>query len=124
VTWLGHVEDVRTVWARAHVAVLTSRSEGLPVALLEAAACGRPIIASDIAGCREIARANENALLVPVDDAKALADAIRRLANDPDRRRQFGTAGRRLVEQNFSSRHVGGEIVKIYEGLGDHTPAF
>ena len=53
---LGQVDDIREVWKRAHIAVLPSRREGLPKSLLEAAACGRPIVATDVPGCREIAR--------------------------------------------------------------------
>ena len=73
---LGHVADIRKVWESAHIAVLPSRREGLPKSLLEAAACGRPIVATDVPGCREIARRGVNALLVPPDDAAALAGAI------------------------------------------------
>ena len=73
---LGHVSDIAGFWARAHIAVLPSRREGLPKSLLEAAACGRPIVATDVPGCREVARPDLNALLVPVDDDAALADAI------------------------------------------------
>jgi len=69
--------------------VLASRREGLPKVLLEAAACGRPMVASDVPGCREIARTNVNALLVPSDDPVALADAIARLAKDAELRRRF-----------------------------------
>ena len=76
---LGHVEDIRSVWAQAHVAVLPSRREGLPKSLLEAAACGRALIATDVPGCREIARNGINGLLVPPDDAGALANAIKSL---------------------------------------------
>src|SRR4029079_1698267 len=79
---LGHVADIGKFWASAHIAVLPSRREGLPKSLLEAAACGRPIVAPDGPGCREIARENLNALLVPPDNAQALADGIARLADD------------------------------------------
>ncbi len=105
--FLGHVADIRQVWAQAHIAVLPSRREGLPKSLLEAAACGRPIVATDVPGCREIARPGVNALLVPRDDAPTLAAAIERLASDPDLRARFGSAGRRLVEENFSSERIG-----------------
>ncbi len=114
---LGYVEDIRAVWAEAHIAVLPSRREGLPMSLLEAAACGRPMVATDVPGCREIARADVNALLVPVDDATALADAINRLARDRELRQRFGAASRRLVEQHFSSARVGTEIVALYDRL-------
>lgn len=114
---LGHVDDIRVVWRRAQIAVLPSRREGLPKSLLEAAACGRPIVATDVPGCREIARANVNALLVPPDDAAALADAIDLLAGDAALRRRFGAAGRALVEAEFSQHRIGREIVALYATL-------
>ncbi len=84
IQWLGHVADIREVWARAHFAVLASRREGLPKSLLEAAACGRAMVATDAPGCREIAIDGETALTVPVDDAAALADAMAKLAGDAE----------------------------------------
>jgi glycosyltransferase involved in cell wall biosynthesis len=120
-TLLGHLEDIRTLWAKAHIAVLASLREGLPVSLLEAAACARPIVATDVPGCREIARLDHNALLVPANDAAALADAIDRLARDMDLRRRFGAAGRALVECEFSHQRVGREIVALYNRLLEPT---
>jgi len=114
---LGHVPDIRTVWARAHIAVLPSRREGLPKSLLEAAACGRAIVATDVPGCRVIARDGVNALLVPPDDASALADAIDHLARDPALRASFAAAGRRLVDEEFSSARIGEEIVALYDHI-------
>ncbi len=117
VTVLGHFADIDELWARSHIAVLPSRREGLPKSLLEAAACGRPIVASDVPGCREIARHNINALLVPTDNPQALADAIGRLARDPDLRRRFGLAGRHLAETEFASARIGREMVSLYDKL-------
>ena len=114
---LGHVTDIAKFWASAHIAVLPSRREGLPKSLLEAAACGRPIVATNGPGCREIAREGVNALLVPPDNAQALADAIARLADDKELRRKFGEAGRRLVENEFSADRVGSETVALYDRL-------
>ncbi len=114
---LGHVSDIATVWARAHIAVLPSRREGLPKSLLEAAACGRPIVATDVPGCREVAKPGVNALLVPVDDEAALADAIAKLAQDADLRAQFGAAGRTLVEREFSNARIGADIAELYRKL-------
>jgi len=114
---LGHVPDINTVWSRAHIAVLTSRREGLPKSLLEAAACGRPIVATDVPGCREVARIGVNALLVPVDDVMALADAIAQLANDSGLRERFGAAGHALVDREFSSERIGTETVELYHAL-------
>ena len=91
--------------------------EGLPLTLVEAAACGRPLVATDVSGCREIARAGVNALLVPPDDAQALADAIGRLATDQVLRARFGAAGRALVEREFSGAQIGREVVDLYRRL-------
>lgn len=114
---LGHVPDIATVWAKAHIAVLPSRREGLPKSLLEAAACGRPIVATDVPGCREIARPDVNALLVPVDDETALADAIAALAQDSGLRARLGAASRELVEREFSNVRVAADIVALYRKL-------
>jgi glycosyltransferase involved in cell wall biosynthesis len=115
--WLGHVADIREVWARAHFAVLASRREGLPKSLLEAAACGRAMVATDVPGCREIAIAGETALTVPVDNAEALAGAMARLAGDKKMRKKFATNARALVESKFSADAIGREIVAIYKQL-------
>jgi glycosyltransferase involved in cell wall biosynthesis len=114
---LGHTADIRAVWSEAHVAILPSRREGLPKSLLEAAACGRPLIATDVPGCREIARPGINALLVAPDDSDALAGAIEALANDPDRRVRFGQASRQIVVSEYSSTRIGSEIVALYSRL-------
>jgi glycosyltransferase involved in cell wall biosynthesis len=115
--WLGHVQDVRTVWERAHFAVLASRREGLPKSLLEAAACGRAMVATDAPGCREIAIEGVTALTVPVDDAPALAEAMARLAGDAALRERFGKAARELVEAKFSADAIGRQTVALYEEL-------
>jgi glycosyltransferase involved in cell wall biosynthesis len=115
---LGHVDDVRSVWKKAHIAVLPSRGgEGIPMSLMEAAACGRPLIATDVPGCREIARPGVNALLVPPDDPLPLADAIETLMKDPSLRLRFGRAGRQLAVNEFSSARIGREIVALYARL-------
>lgn len=114
---LGFVEDIAAVWARAHIAVLPSHREGLPLSLLEAAACGRPVVATDVPGCRDIARENVNALLVPLEDVEALADAVERLALDPQLRRRFGMAGRELVEREFASERIGRDLIALYRRL-------
>jgi len=114
---LGHVGDIGAVWAQAHIAVLPSRREGLPKSLLEAAACGRPIVATNVPGCREIARQNLNALLVPPDDPPALAEALAELVRNGELRRLFGAAGRKLVEGEFSDIRIGQDVVALYDRL-------
>jgi glycosyltransferase involved in cell wall biosynthesis len=116
---LGHVRDIRSVWTQADVAVLPSRREGLPKSLLEAAASGRPLIATDVPGCREIARNGVNALLVPWDNPEAIAEAIERLMNNRDLRAQFGAAGRQIVVSEYSSRRIASDTAALYARLLD-----
>lgn len=111
---LGHVADIRELWRRCQIAALPSHREGMPKTLLEAAACARPLIATDVPGCREIAIAGQTGLLVPVEAPHQLADAITVLVNEPDKRRQFGDAARALVEREMSSEAVGRAIVALY----------
>jgi glycosyltransferase involved in cell wall biosynthesis len=118
---LGHVDDIRSVWTQAHVAVLPSRREGLPKSLLEAAACSRPLIATDVPGCREIARDGVNALLVPWDNPGALADAIERLMKDRDLRARFGAASRQVAVSEYSSRRIADDISALYARLLEST---
>ena len=119
VTVLGHVGDIATVWAQSHIAVLPSRREGLPLSLLEASACGRPMIASDVPGCREVVIPKETGLLVPADDPVRLADAIEQLAQDKDRRLRMGEAARRRAESQFSAQIVSRKIAAVYRELAD-----
>ena len=115
VAWLGPVADVRTVWRRAAIAVLPSTyGEGVPKALLEAAACARPIVASDVPGCREVVRAGETGLLVPPRDVDGLAAAIAALTGDPARRKAMGCAGRALVEREFAEDIIARETLAVY----------
>jgi glycosyltransferase involved in cell wall biosynthesis len=123
ITWLGAIADVRELWRQAHIAVLPSRREGLPKSLLEAAAMGRPIVATDVPGCREIAHAGVNALLVPPDDAASLATALAALARDAEQRRRFSEAGRRLVESDLAQEAVGAATVTLYRRLLAETRA-
>ena len=117
IEWLGQVGDIRDVWARAHFAVLPSRREGIPRSLLEAAACGRAMVATDAPGCRQVARAHETALTVPIDDAESLADAMARMAEEPERRQAYGANARRLVEQEFSTEVICSRIVTLYDAI-------
>ncbi len=117
VEWRGAVADVRSIWAEAHIAVLPSRREGLPKSLLEAAACGRALVATDVPGCREIAQAGENALLVPPDDPAALATALETLATDTALRTRFAAASRHLVLSDLAVGPVGARVVEVYRTL-------
>jgi glycosyltransferase involved in cell wall biosynthesis len=118
VQWLGPVADVRTVWRRAAIAVLPSTyGEGVPKTLLEAAACARPVVATDVPGCREAVRSGETGLLVRTRDGDALAEALAELAADPARRRAMGRAGRALIEQHFTDAIVARETLAFYRAI-------
>lgn len=115
VAWLGRVADVRTVWRRAAIALLPSTyGEGVPKALIEAAACARPLVATDIPGCREVVRHGQTGILVPPYDTDRLAEAIAALAGDPARRIAMGRAGRALVEREFTQEIVARETLALY----------
>ncbi len=117
VDWLGHVDDVPSVWARSHVAVLPSHREGLPKTLLEAAACGVPMVATDVPGCREVVVDGRNGILVPARDASALADAIERLVKEPATRREMGRAARADAVEKFSELVVIEKMLALYRSM-------
>jgi glycosyltransferase involved in cell wall biosynthesis len=115
IEWLGPVADVRGVWRRSAIAVLPSTyGEGVPKTLLEAAACARPIVASDVPGCREVVRPGETGLLVPPRNVDELAAALAALAADAGRRAVMGRAGRVLVEREFAEDVVARETLAVY----------
>ena len=120
VEWWGFKEDMAEVWRNCHIAVLpTYYNEGLPRSLLEAAASARPLVATEISGCREILKNGVNGLSVVPRDARSLADAIGKLAQDTILRRKMGEAGRRIVEKEFSDEIVTEKILEIYELMGE-----
>lgn len=122
ITLLGHIKDITALWRRCHIAVLPSHREGLPVSLLEAAACGRPLISTDAPGCREIAIHGQTGLAVPVEAPPALADAMKQLAQSPDLRARYGRAARQLVEDKLSARIIGRSVVALYDRLTSGAP--
>jgi glycosyltransferase involved in cell wall biosynthesis len=116
IEWWGHRDDMPSVLARASIVALPSHhGEGIPRALLEAAATARPIVTTDSEGCREIGRNGINALLVPVCDTKALAEAILRLLNEPELRVRLGREGRRIVTEEFSLEIVIRKTLDLYD---------
>src|SRR5205085_10141766 len=113
----GRRDDMPEVLAQAHVACLPSYLEGLPKSLIEAAACGLPIVTTDVPGCREVVRHGDNGLLVPARDSVALADAIRFMYESPERRAEMGRAGRSTVLDDFDQRIVFDKTFAVYRGL-------
>jgi glycosyltransferase involved in cell wall biosynthesis len=111
----GHRADMPDVLAAATVVCLPSfYREGIPRVLIEAAACGRPIVTTDAPGCHEIVRHGENGLLVPVKDPKALAQAINELLADRERGERMGRAGRARVEAEFTTAGVVAQTLAVY----------
>jgi glycosyltransferase involved in cell wall biosynthesis len=117
VEWWGHRTDMPSVLAGAAVVVLPTYGEGLPKVLLEAAAAGRPVVATDVRGCREVVRPGVNGLLVPPKDSAALAHAIGRLLRSPDLRATLGQGGRHLAECEFAEPVVVEQTLAVYRQL-------
>ena len=119
VEWWGHRRDMAAVLAGASVVVLPTYGEGLPKVLVEAGAAGRPIVATDVRGCREVVRPGVNGLLVPARDSTALARAIERLLQSPELRARLGRAGRLLAETEFAESVVVRQTLAVYRQLLD-----
>lgn len=114
---LGYRNDIATLLANAHIVTLPSYREGLPKILVEAAACGRAIVTTDVPGCRDAIEPNISGLLVPVRNAAALADAIQLLIENPALRQTMGIAGRALAEREFSLKNIVRQHLDIYKSL-------
>ena len=117
IEWWGHRADMPAVLAQAHIVCLPSYREGLPTILIEAAAAGLPLVATDVPGCREVVRPGINGTLVPARDAFALADAIEGLALDPALRDRYGRASRQIAEAEFGIERVASETLGVYSAL-------
>jgi glycosyltransferase involved in cell wall biosynthesis len=114
VSFLGHRSDIRELIQAADLAVLPSYREGMPRSLLEAAACGLPLVATDVPGCREIVSNRINGLLVPPLDSKLLAGAIFELLIDSERRAAMGQRSRAMACELFSQDRVIRETLEVY----------
>ncbi|MCS4150741.1 glycosyltransferase family 4 protein [Salinibacter ruber] len=116
VEWWGFRDDMPQVLGQSHVVCLPTRyGEGVPKILTEAAAAGRPLVATDVAGCQEIVQDGENGFLVPPGDSSSLAQALRSLIESPDDRRRMGTRSRKIAENKFSDEKVIEETLSVYE---------
>jgi glycosyltransferase involved in cell wall biosynthesis len=115
--WLGHVDDMCSLLRSVDISVLPSWREGLPRSLLEAAACGLPIVSTDVPGSREVVEPEKSGLLVPVRDPEALAASLERLVRDPALRARLGAAARRRAETEFAGNIIYQKTITIYELL-------
>jgi glycosyltransferase involved in cell wall biosynthesis len=114
--WWGWQDDMPSALAKADIFCLPSYREGVPNALLEATACGLPIVTTDTPGCREVVTHGVNGLLVPVKNAQAIADALETMLLDAELRRKMGNAGREIAI-NFSNIKVNRETLIVYNAL-------
>lgn len=114
---LGYRSDIADQYARANIVCLPSYREGLPKSLVEAAACGRAVVTTDVPGCRDAITPGETGLLVQVRSAVALADAIQCLIEDCDLRKKMGQAGRALAEDSFAIEKIVDQHLRIYQDL-------
>jgi len=115
ITWHGHISDIHDVWAHSDIAVLPAITrEGLPRSLVEAAACARPLVTSDVPGCNHLVRDGIDGLIVPPGNAEALADALERLVASPEMRQRMGAAARQRVLDGFTTTVVRRTIRETY----------
>lgn len=117
ITWIGNQKDMYPVYVNSDIVVLPSYREGLPKSLIEACAVGRPIVTTDVPGCRECVDEGINGFLVPVKTSIELACAIEKLVLDSDLRIEYGKASRKKAEQEFSIENVINKTFSIYDSL-------
>jgi glycosyltransferase involved in cell wall biosynthesis len=117
IEWWGHRDDISQVFAASTMVVLPSYREGLPKVLIEAAACGKAVITTDVPGCRDAIEPDVTGMLVPVRNSEVLADAIKWLLDNPLLCEEMGRAGRKLAERSFDVRQVVVQHMRIYDEL-------
>ena len=118
VEWWRRRDDMPHVFSQSHIVCLpTTYGEGVPKVLIEAAASARPIVATNVPGCREIVRDGDNGILVPPRDETALVDALRQLIVDPERRYSMGLRGREIAEREFAINKVVDETLAVYRAM-------
>ncbi len=118
IAWHGATRDVAAVWRDHHVACLPSRGgEGLPRTLLEAAACGRAIVTTDVPGCRTLVRDGVEGRIIPANNAAALTEALTALASQPDQVARMGEAARARVLDGFTERDVMESVKRLYASM-------
>lgn len=121
IRWIGFNSHIAKLFQQVNLVVLPSYREGLPKVLIEAAACGRAVITTDVPGCRDAITPGVTGLLVPKKDSHALAEAIDQLLSDTKLRTQMGRAGRHLAENEFDVNRVVQQHLQIYKELLKNT---
>jgi glycosyltransferase involved in cell wall biosynthesis len=115
IEWLGHVDDVRPILASCSVFVLPSYREGMPRSTQEAMAMAKPIVSTDVPGCRDTVEQGVNGYLVPARDSRALAAAMRRFVDDPSLIAPLGAASRRLAEEKYDVNRINRVILDVLD---------
>jgi glycosyltransferase involved in cell wall biosynthesis len=121
VEWWGWHDDMERILPQSSIVCLPTYHEGAPRVLIEAAASGRPIVATNIAGCREIVQEGVNGLTVPPKNPPMLAQALRSLIHDPSERLRMGREGRRIAETIFSDESVAMRTLEVYKSCGSFS---
>ncbi len=117
VQFLGHHDDILDILNQADIAVLPSYHEGVPRFLMEAAAVGLPLVASDIDGCKSVIRQGVNGFLISPRDTEAFASAVKKLVQDPELRVRMGDAGHQIVADEFDERLIHRKFLDMYDEL-------
>lgn len=117
IEWIGYQQNMFPVYEKSDIVVLPSYREGLPKSLIEACAIGRPIVTTDVPGCRECVKSGYNGILVPAKDVASLANAIETLIIDDGKRKEFGKNSRLLAEKEFSIDKVVQCTFDVYHSL-------
>lgn len=117
VKFIGWTEDLSAVYATMDVCALSSLNEGTPVAIIEAMAAARAVVATAVGGVPDVVRDNETGLLVPPGEPSALAAALKRLTSDAELRRRFGARARQEVARRFTRDRLIGDVAAMYEDL-------
>jgi len=121
IEWWGKMDNMQDVLPQASIICLPSYREGLPKVLIEAAACGLPIVTTDVPGCRDVVQHYVNGMLVPAQDSEVLALTIRVLLGNPDLRKRMGEAGRKRAG-HFSQEVVCEKTLVLYESMKPTWP--
>lgn len=119
IEWLDHHDDIQHIYAQTHVAVLPSYREGLPKSLLEAMACGLPIISTDAVGCRDLVD-NTNGIKVPLKNIQALANAFERCVADSQMCEAMGKKARIKAESMYSIDTINRQVIGVYNRILDN----
>ena len=117
VIFMGFQHNLQKIYAGLDIVALSSYNEGLPVALIEAMAAGKPVISSDVGGVVDLILDGNNGLLVPSNEPESLAEATLYLLEHPERRKMMGEAGREKVYPHFDKKRLVDDIDNLYENL-------